>query len=342
MRSRLKTATSRPVTRVAGMVPALGPKWRPSGGDGIAAYCHPEHKISPGLVAGLNNKIRVIQRSAYGYRDEDYLKIKIIASFLPALPENARLHLHQSAMTRSCDCHPAPAVLTITLQRRTIMAGMNIQRSLPWLIAAAALAGALGLFLGQKWFGGPGVASTQSAIVYPQPRPLGDFRLQRADTGAPFTLTDWQGQWSLVFIGFTHCPDACPQTLALYRDIERLWREQGRGAPPTLYFVSVDPERDTAQALVEYAHYFSPTIVPVMGEHAQLEPFAKQLNMFYLSRPIGEDDYTVDHTTYLVLVDPQARLKAFFRAPMSAPAIVADLLALGAGDNTPQPAATVP
>ncbi len=62
--------------------------------DGIAAYCKPENKVSLGLVEGLNNKIRVIQRSAYGYRDEDYLRLKIIASFLPPLPENARLHPH--------------------------------------------------------------------------------------------------------------------------------------------------------------------------------------------------------------------------------------------------------
>lgn len=62
--------------------------------DGIAAYCRPQNKVSLGLVEGLNNKIRVIQRSAYGYRDEDYLKLKIIASFLPPLPQNAHIHPH--------------------------------------------------------------------------------------------------------------------------------------------------------------------------------------------------------------------------------------------------------
>lgn len=62
--------------------------------DGIAAYCQPDHKVSLGLVEGLNNKIRVIQRSAYGYRDEDYLRLKVIASFLPPLPENAKIHPH--------------------------------------------------------------------------------------------------------------------------------------------------------------------------------------------------------------------------------------------------------
>ncbi|WP_274397271.1 transposase [Xanthomonas cucurbitae] len=59
---------------------------------GIAAYCRRENKVSLGLVERLNNKIRVIQRSAYGYRDEEFLRLKIIASFLPPLHENTRLH----------------------------------------------------------------------------------------------------------------------------------------------------------------------------------------------------------------------------------------------------------
>ena len=57
--------------------------------DGIASYCHPENKVSLGLVEGVNNKIRVLQRRAYGYRDEEYLKLKIVAAFLPPLPRNA-------------------------------------------------------------------------------------------------------------------------------------------------------------------------------------------------------------------------------------------------------------
>lgn len=209
---------------------------------------------------------------------------------------------------------------------------MNLQRSLPWLIASIALAGALGLFLGQKWLGADARPATTSAIVYPQPRVLADFQLERADTGQALTLADWHGQWSLAFIGFTHCPDACPQTLALYRDVERLWPD-GRGPVPTLYFVSVDPERDTPQALVDYARYFSPDIVPARGSHEQLEQFTRQLNLFYVQVPLSEDpgDYTVDHTTYLVVINPQGRLAGLFRSPVTADEIVHDLLALGAG-----------
>ena len=65
--------------------------------DGIASYCHPDNKVSLGLVEGVNNKIRVIQRKAYGYRDEEYFKLKIIASFLPPLPKSAQINPHESA-----------------------------------------------------------------------------------------------------------------------------------------------------------------------------------------------------------------------------------------------------
>ena len=65
--------------------------------DGIVSYCNPGNKVSLGLVEGVNNKIRVIQRKAYGYRDEEYLKLKIIASFLPRLPKNAQINPHDSA-----------------------------------------------------------------------------------------------------------------------------------------------------------------------------------------------------------------------------------------------------
>jgi transposase len=66
--------------------------------EGIASYCRPENKVSLGLVEGINNKIRVLQWRAYGYRDEEYLKLKIIAAFLPSLlKKNANINPHASA-----------------------------------------------------------------------------------------------------------------------------------------------------------------------------------------------------------------------------------------------------
>lgn len=215
---------------------------------------------------------------------------------------------------------------------------MNLSRSLPWLIAAAALAGALGLYLGQRHFapatGGP-VAGVQAAVVFPQPRQLADFQLDRS-TGQPLTLADWRGHWSLVFIGFTHCPDACPQTLAIYRDLVRDWPTSA-GDPPTLYFVSVDPERDTADALNQYASYFSDRIIAATGSHDGLEPFTRQLGMIYMATPTEGDDYTVDHSTQLAVVGPDGRLHALFRAPFTVGTIIDDLQALKAANRTVAP-----
>lgn len=216
---------------------------------------------------------------------------------------------------------------------------MNLSRSLPWLIATAALAGALGLHLGQRHFApepatGAGPA-TRAAVVFPQPRQLAEFQLERS-SGSALTLADWRGAWSLVFIGFTHCPDACPQTLAFYRDLAKDW-PAGAGEPPTLYFVSVDPERDTAEALDQYTSYFSDRIVAATGTHEQLAPFTRQLGMVYMATPTEGDDYTVDHSTQLAVIDPDARLHALFRAPLDVQAIIADLQALKAAKRAATP-----
>lgn len=213
-------------------------------------------------------------------------------------------------------------------QALRIMLAMTFSRSLPWLIAAAALAGALGLYLGQRHFvaDGAGGPATASAIVYPQPRVLDDFLLERSD-GRPLTLADWRGHWTLVFIGFTHCPDVCPQTLSLFRELEAGWPADA--APlPAMHFVSVDPERDHAAVLGDYARYFSPTIVAATGSHERLQPFTRQLGMIYMTTPLETGDYTVDHSAHLAVVDPQARLVALFRPPLDARAIIADLAVL--------------
>ena len=88
-KASLKWQRLRPYQKFAQMIES---HW-----DGIASYCHPENKVSLGLVEGVNNKIRVLQRRAYGYRDEEFLKLKIVAAFLPPLPRNANINPHVSA-----------------------------------------------------------------------------------------------------------------------------------------------------------------------------------------------------------------------------------------------------
>ena len=94
---------------------------------------------------------------------------------------------------------------------------------------------------------------------------------------------------------------------------------------PSLYFISVDPERDTSKALADYASYFSPSIVVATAPHERLEPFTRQLGMIYMKTPLDNGDYTVDHSAHLAVIDPQANLVALFRPPLQIDAIIADM-----------------
>jgi protein SCO1/2 len=124
---------------------------------------------------------------------------------------------------------------------------MKVTRSV-WILAAAALgAAAAGFYLARQLDrGSPQLAS---GTWYPQPRAVAGFELRDA-AGEPFTRASLQGRPTLVFFGFTHCPDVCPTTLLKLAQVRR----QVAPAPLRVLFISVDPQRDGPQALGEYVH----------------------------------------------------------------------------------------
>ncbi len=205
------------------------------------------------------------------------------------------------------------------------MSASNPSR-LPWLILVVAVAASLGLWLGQRQFAPrDGEAPALQAVLrYPQPRPLPPFRLTRAD-GAVLDNAALQGHWTLAFFGFTHCPDVCPTTLALFRQIETLAQADADAPRPALWFVSVDPARDTPQVLGDYARYFSPAIVAATGTEAALAALTPALGIVHAQSPTPDGAYTVDHSTQVLVFDPQGRLAAIARPPHDAAAILADL-----------------
>ena len=192
------------------------------------------------------------------------------------------------------------------------------------ILLAATLAAGLGLWLGSRI--APGPAGTDSgnaqqlknALLYPKPRALPAFALDGADGGA-FDSSHLQDHWNLVFVGFTHCPDICPTTLATLGELEKALP----GIDPALQivFVSVDPERDSAERATEYARYFSAGSVGVTASHDRLEPFTRSLGMVYMQTPLAGRDYTVDHSSRVAIVDPQGRQVGVFRPPF----VVADM-----------------
>lgn len=157
----------------------------------------------------------------------------------------------------------------------------------------------------------------------PAPRPVAEFSLQDHH-GANFGSAQLKGKPSLVFFGFTHCPDVCPTTLALMAQLAR----EPRLSNLRLLFVTVDPHRDDTATLASYVQAFGPTLTGLRGEDAQLEPLLHSLGAARSVQQLAGGDYAVDHSAALFFVDAQGRFAAVFTPPLSFPALRDDLIAL--------------
>ena len=124
------------------------------------------------------------------------------------------------------------------------------------IILLIALAAGLGLLAAQKVFApGPpaGLPATEAITFYPAARVLPDFNLAQSD-GTRLIPGELKGHWTVVFLGFTFCPDVCPTTLLELAGAQKQWEAVPEGLRPRVLFVSVDPDRDSAARLGEYAH----------------------------------------------------------------------------------------
>lgn len=164
---------------------------------------------------------------------------------------------------------------------------------------------------------------------------------QIATIGGPFSLTDQNGRTVtdrdlkghpfLVFFGFTHCPDVCPTTLATLAAVRTRLRDLPAAERPGAVFVSVDPVRDTPEALARYVPHFDPEFVGVTGEPAAIAALTRELGIaVVIGEPGSDGAYTVDHTAALLLVDPDAAWAAVFGTPHAADTIAGDFRAIAA------------
>ena len=134
------------------------------------------------------------------------------------------------------------------------------------------------------------------------------------------------GHWTLLFFGYTQCPDVCPGTLGM---LSEALRGLGDQPPPQVLFISVDPARDTPALLAQYVPSFDPRFVGAAGSDTGLAELVRHLGVRYERHaPGAAGQYTVDHTASVFLLDPQARLKAVFSPPHEAPAVAAALAGL--------------
>jgi len=174
-------------------------------------------------------------------------------------------------------------------------------------------------------------AELQSLLVLPESRDIPAFTLTDQH-GEPFGPQRLGGRWSLLFFGFTHCPDICPGTLF---DLARVTAGLREAEPAVadrvqVVFVSVDPERDRPERMRDYVAYFDPGFTAVTGPHAQLEPLTRKLGIAYRIAPHEADAerYDVDHSASVLLINPAGRLHGVFPAPHDAAVMQSDLLNL--------------
>jgi protein SCO1 len=176
----------------------------------------------------------------------------------------------------------------------TIAALVGVAAAIGWVISLWIPAGAASA-----------VAEDQGPVI------TSDFELVD-QTGRTVRDEDLGGRWQLVFFGFTSCPDICPTTLA---NVSAALGELGLAVEelqPLL--ITVDPERDTPAVLKEYLTSFDPRILGLTGTPERVQQALRSFRVYASQRPLEEGDYTVDHSTFIYLMDPQGAYARHFSA----------------------------
>jgi protein SCO1/2 len=157
-------------------------------------------------------------------------------------------------------------------------------------------------------------------------RELPDFSLIDAH-GQPFGRSQLRGHWTLMFFGYTHCPDFCPTTLSTLAALTKRLRADAAPVLPQVLFMSVDAKRDTPEALARYVPYFDPSFIAVTAaDQPAIETVAAKLGVAVMITPTGDGNYSVDHSGAILVLDPTGRLAAILDGPFTVTALRADFL----------------
>jgi cytochrome oxidase Cu insertion factor (SCO1/SenC/PrrC family) len=180
-----------------------------------------------------------------------------------------------------------------------------------------------------------------AALYFSAPR--GPVATGTALIGGPFSLVDhhgkrvrekdFAGKYTLIFFGYTFCPDICPSTLQV---MSAALDKMGADAEPiTPVFVTIDPERDTVQVMKDYVANFHPRMVGLTGTAEEIAAMAKEWRVYYAKpkREEGKSDYLMDHATFLYLMGPDGKFVKLFEYTTDAAALADRLRAATHGNN---------
>lgn len=191
------------------------------------------------------------------------------------------------------------------------------------LVIIALLSIAAGLWLSQQTSSGKRLPADLEATFLPKGKPLHSFHLIDHND-KPFDLERFKGKWTFMFFGYTNCPDVCPLGMKVMQGVwKRLPTELLQKSQ--MVFVSVDPDRDSPAHLKSYVQYFYPDFIGVTGKADQIDILTREIGILYgFEDPEpGSKNYTVNHSAQIVLIDPDARLRAVFSPPHESDKIAA-------------------
>jgi len=200
--------------------------------------------------------------------------------------------------------------------------------ALPKLVLVVLLAisaFAIGIYVaGSNHADRPAIAG----LLWPDPPQLGAFSLSGTN-GTAFTEAALSGKWTLLFFGFTHCPDVCPTTLKTLKTVrDQLAEHPFHGASQVL-FVSIDPARDTPTVLRDYVQYFDPGFIAATGSDDQLKRLTRQLGVIYAKVKTADPaSYSMDHTASILLIGPKLQLLGVFSPPHVATLLAGQIKAI--------------
>ncbi|WP_233435805.1 SCO family protein [Legionella jordanis] len=163
------------------------------------------------------------------------------------------------------------------------------------------------------------------------PREMNEFSLVGIDN-QPFNNESLQGQWTMIFFGFTNCGYLCPTTMAELGKMQRILEEKGVQPLPRVVMISIDPERDNLEKLHKYVKAFNPRFYGARGSDEMIKQMTRELGIAYskIAMPNSSDpkSYDVQHSGAVMLFNPQGELNAFFTTPHQANLLAKDYLQL--------------
>ncbi|MBC3952254.1 SCO family protein [Pseudomonas folii] len=160
-------------------------------------------------------------------------------------------------------------------------------------------------------------------ILLPQSRKLPDLTMTNQD-GQPVQLNGFKDKWTLLFFGYTYCPDICPTTLAQLRQIKSELPKETL-SKLRVVLISVDPNRDTPQQLKQYLGYFDKNFVGLTGSVPDIQKLANGVSIPFIPADTSKPGYTVDHSGNLALLGPDGNQRGFIRAPFNNQKLLAQL-----------------